>query len=307
MGWQLLFAIIATVIAIMITKPIQSFKSMAGLDPTRSLSQSAAAPGRRNRGRCGRGQPASSARRRRRGADSFRPRASPASATRCSRSSRPCRRCPRRQAVPATAYASAGAIGWAGAERMAGTAPGRRWRAPAHARRTRVRSSPNALPPDDRRGVPPEDPRPRAAGHRSCRSSRASTSGGRWSPSRQHSPADGRADTGRLGPGPGRQRHRAGHGGASRQRLTGRRPPGRHRLGRGHLAGSTPSIRRRRCGPSSRRRSYPTGIVVQSEPGVYRSGGQLKVDEYVRFPEPQVDANGEETWTPLYRAKAKAR
>ena len=52
---------------------------------------------------------------------------------------------------------------------------------------------------------------------------------------------------------------------------------------------------------------YPTGIVVQSEPGVYRSGGQLKVEEYVRFPEPQVDANGEETWTPLYHAKAKAR
>ena len=52
---------------------------------------------------------------------------------------------------------------------------------------------------------------------------------------------------------------------------------------------------------------YPTGIVVQNEPGVYRSGGQFKVDEYVRFPEPQVDANGEETWTPLYRAKAKVR
>ena len=46
---------------------------------------------------------------------------------------------------------------------------------------------------------------------------------------------------------------------------------------------------------------------MQNEPGVYRSGGQLKVEEYVRFPEPQVDANGEETWTPLYRAKAKAR
>ena len=52
---------------------------------------------------------------------------------------------------------------------------------------------------------------------------------------------------------------------------------------------------------------YPTGIVVQNEPGVYRSGGQLKVDEYVRIPEPQVDANGEETWTPLYHAKAKVR
>jgi hypothetical protein len=52
---------------------------------------------------------------------------------------------------------------------------------------------------------------------------------------------------------------------------------------------------------------YPTGIVVQNAPGLYRTGGQFKVDEYVRFPEPQVDANGEETWTPLYHAKAKVR
>ena len=36
MGWRLLFAIVATVVAIMITKPVASFKSMAGLDPTRS-------------------------------------------------------------------------------------------------------------------------------------------------------------------------------------------------------------------------------------------------------------------------------
>ncbi len=35
MGWRLLFAIVATVIAIMITKPVASFKSMAGMDPTR--------------------------------------------------------------------------------------------------------------------------------------------------------------------------------------------------------------------------------------------------------------------------------
>ena len=40
MGWQLLFAIIATVIAIMITKPVQSFKSMAGLDPNRAYLSS---------------------------------------------------------------------------------------------------------------------------------------------------------------------------------------------------------------------------------------------------------------------------
>ena len=50
---------------------------------------------------------------------------------------------------------------------------------------------------------------------------------------------------------------------------------------------------------------YPTGIVVQNDPGLYRHGPGAAVEEYLRFPEPQVDANGEETWTPLYRAKAK--
>ena len=61
MGWRLLFAIVATVIAIMITKPVASFKSMAGLDPT-VLPQLAAAPGRRNHAWCGRGAEAQPAR-----------------------------------------------------------------------------------------------------------------------------------------------------------------------------------------------------------------------------------------------------
>jgi peptidyl-prolyl cis-trans isomerase D len=30
----------------------------------------------------------------------------------------------------------------------------------------------------------------------------------------------------------------------------------------------------------------------------------IRIEEYLRFPEPQVDANGEESWTPLYHAKA---
>jgi len=50
--------------------------------------------------------------------------------------------------------------------------------------------------------------------------------------------------------------------------------------------------------------AYPTGIVVQHEQGIYRPDRPLRVEEYLRFPEPQVDANGEETWTPLYHAKA---
>jgi hypothetical protein len=50
--------------------------------------------------------------------------------------------------------------------------------------------------------------------------------------------------------------------------------------------------------------AYPTGIVVQNQPGLYRPDRPLRIEEYLRFPEPQVDANGEETWTPLYHAKA---
>jgi hypothetical protein len=50
--------------------------------------------------------------------------------------------------------------------------------------------------------------------------------------------------------------------------------------------------------------AYPTGIVVQHEQGIYRPDRPLRVEEYLRFPEPQVDANGEESWTPLYHAKA---
>ena len=49
--------------------------------------------------------------------------------------------------------------------------------------------------------------------------------------------------------------------------------------------------------------AYPTGIVVQNEQGLYRPDRPLRIEEYLRFPEPQVDANGEETWSPLYHAK----
>jgi hypothetical protein len=50
--------------------------------------------------------------------------------------------------------------------------------------------------------------------------------------------------------------------------------------------------------------AYPTGIVVQNEQGIYRPDRPLRIEEYLRFPEPQLDANGEETWTPMYHAKA---
>jgi hypothetical protein len=49
--------------------------------------------------------------------------------------------------------------------------------------------------------------------------------------------------------------------------------------------------------------TYPTGIVVQNEPNLYRPSSPLRIEEYLWFPEPQLDANGEETWTPLYHAR----
>ena len=61
-GWRMLLAIIATVIAIMFTRPVRSFKAMAGMDPNKSdgrLDDEAAdRHGCRHRGRQqGLGQP----------------------------------------------------------------------------------------------------------------------------------------------------------------------------------------------------------------------------------------------------------
>jgi hypothetical protein len=214
---------------------------------------------------------------------------------------------PAPRAVPATAYASAGAIGWAGAERMAAVGP-----RPVleGARRTTpepIRSSPNALPPQTE-VVPLEDPRPLrpvtavplGAGvdvRRPVVVEQTALSGAADATPVQPTSAD---------PGP----IRVG---------SGSDPGPTERTPRLTLAPTSPSVPaenpsvakpvdvppvvRSAAAPAV----YPTGIVVQNEPGMYRAGGQFKVDEYVRFPEPQVDAHGEETWTPLYRAKAKAR
>lgn len=52
---------------------------------------------------------------------------------------------------------------------------------------------------------------------------------------------------------------------------------------------------------------YPTGVIVQVEPdpSLYRTGQSVAHTEYVKMPEPQIDANGEETWEPMYRSKAR--
>lgn len=51
---------------------------------------------------------------------------------------------------------------------------------------------------------------------------------------------------------------------------------------------------------------YPTGIIVQADPGLYRSSGSAALregEQYHRFAEPQVDATGQETWEPIYHAE----
>ncbi len=302
MGWQLLFAIIATVIAIMITKPVQSFKSMAGLDPNRAYLSSllrraggtalGVVAGQKLSQRDDAGQG---------GASSY-PGMTPGESgvtyhVQPVEPSMP--PLPSPQVVPAAAYATAGAIGWAGAERLAG---GTRPTLEA-ARRTTpdpARTSPNALPPPTEVVAPPEDPRrlrpvalvPVVAGL-----------DGRPVVAEQTTlprSADPSAD-----PEPLRVGSSVDSGPAERTpRLTIA------------SASSSPADDAYRVSPPDPPPAvqsaeppavYPTGIVVQNEPSRYRAGGQLKVEEYVRFPEPQVDANGEETWTPLYHAKAKAR
>ncbi len=306
MGWRLLFAIVATVIGIMVTKPIQSFKSMAGLDPNRAYLSSLL----RRAGGTAVGVVAGNRLSQRddagRGSDSYSGMAPGESGVNYTvqpvEPSMPPLASP--QAVPAAAYASAGAIGWAGAERMAGTAP----RPALEGARTTpdpVRSSPNALPPDPEMVVPPEDPRrgprpvtvvPIVAGAEIRR------------PAVAEQTTPGTAEPLSADSGPVRVGTGTDTGPAERPpRLTVAATAGvatASAEGTSRIGPAGPPSAVRTVEPTA---VYPTGIVVQGEPGVYRSGGQLKVEEYVRFPEPQVDANGEETWTPLYRSKAKAR
>ncbi|HZA04263.1 MAG TPA: hypothetical protein VE617_06845 [Propionibacteriaceae bacterium] len=312
MGWKLLFAIVATVIAIMITKPVQSFKSMAGLDPTRSYLSAllrraggtalGVVAGNRLSQRDDAGRP---------GAGGY-PGMTPGDTTYRVQPVEPSMPpLPAPRAVPATAYASAGAVGWAGAERLAGVGP-----RPVleGARRTipdPVHASPNALPPPAE-VVPPEDPRPLRPLHpvtavpigggvevrRPVVVEQAALSGAANGPAAEPTQAD---------PGP----IRVGSGTDAiptepTPRLTlataatTARPT--ENASEPSPVGAPPAVR-----STEPPAVYPTGIVVQNEPGLYRAGGQFKVDEYVRFPEPQVDAHGEETWTPLYHAGAKAK
>jgi hypothetical protein len=304
MGWRLLFAIVATVIAIMITKPVASFKSMAGLDPTRSYL---GAWLRRASGTAAgvvTGQKLTD-----RSADDGRdaPAGTPGEVTTTYRvqpvepSMPPLPPPTTVQAVPVGPAANAG-LGQAGAKPRVALQPRS---VPDPERRalpgpTPVR--PNAFPtertPDE---VPPDDaPRllrpvpvvPIVAGaavRRPVVTEHAEfpAVGGRVRPE----PA-ATAPAGRPIRNP-RPRAPLVSGAAAEPHSapveTTRRPNPVH---------TEPAAR-----PAVTSVAYPTGIVVQNEPGLYRPDRPLRIEEYLRFPEPQVDANGEETWTPLYHAK----
>ena len=202
--------------------------------------------------------------------------------------------------MPTAAYGAAGALGWAGAERLAGVGPRPALEGSRRIAPDPIRTSPNALPPDTEAVVPSSDPKPVrsvtvvpiVAG---VDARRPVVGEPTVLPQPVAEPVPVESGSVRVGSS-------TEVGQAERvPRLTVAgvaTPP----VDPGRPTDPPPVVRS--AEPTA---VYPTGIVVQSEPGVYRSGGQFKVDEYVRFPEPQVDANGEETWTPLYHAKAKVR
>jgi hypothetical protein len=285
MGWRLLFAIVATVIAVMITKPVASFKSMAGLDPTRHYVGSLL---RRAGGTAlglVAGQKLSD-----RPPDSDRgtsPDATaPGEATLSTTTYRvqpvepsmpPLPPPTTVQAVTAGTSPTPRLAGWAGADQPAirgrtVTDPARRL-LPA-----RVPISPNALPietggelpADDAPPLRPATAVPIAAGVVAARRPVVAEYTAFLPTGRQSEPALIEPD-------------------------------------------DRPALQRARRSPVQLRAAaraaetsvaYPTGIVVQNEPNLYRPSGPMRIEEYLRFPEPQLDANGEETWTPLYHAGA---
>ena len=202
---------------------------------------------------------------------------------------------PSPQVVPAAAYATAGAIGWAGAERLAGAVPGRRSRLP-RTTADPVRTSPNALPPPTEVVAPPEDPRrlrpvalvPVVAG----------LDGGRR--------ADDAAPLRRPRP-PIRNRCGSAVASTLARRSLRRGSPSPRRPARRPLTTPIGSAPRPASGGAVRRAA---GRVPDRDRGAERaeqvSGRRPAQGRGVcPVPRAQVDANGEETWTPLYHAKAR--
>jgi hypothetical protein len=305
MGWQLLFAIVATVIALMITKPVTSLKSMAGLDPTRhylgellrrvsGTTLGVVAGNRVSDHDAARGAPLDV------------PVASPGETT--TYRMQPVE--PSMPPLPPPATVLAVPVGYAAAPRLQGAeaehraalqsepVPGAERRAlPAP---TLV--SPNAVPNQTVEEPPPDDS-PRllrpvrvvpVAGTAIRRQVAAEQTAFPAVDDRELTEPPITEPAGRPITSPGRQAPVVGATAAATHYPAPIGNP--HRV---NLVDHEPAAR-----PGGTTVTYPTGIVVQNEHGIYRPDRPLRIEEYLRFPEPQVDANGEETWTPLYRAKA---
>jgi hypothetical protein len=309
MGWRLLLAIVVTVIAIMITKPISSFKSMAGLDPSRHYlgpllrriggTALGVAAGQRIADR--QDQPSQ-------GTPLVAGAPGEATTGRPSYTIQPVEPSipplpapivlPVRTALPATAATSPIArLPAAAAHRAALAAAAEEpvRTVPAELPPTvpaAIPANPNALPPETVR--PDEAPRlrpltvvPRAAGPVTVRPVVVG---------RAELPTTAGSQPGLTGP-IGRASH---HSELDSPMITVAGPlPGHTVAGGKKTAGAIAAA-------AGTPVTYPTGILVQHEPNLYRPGGSLRIEEYLWFPEPQLDANGEETAAPLYRAKAAA-
>ncbi len=309
MGWQLLFAIVATVIAIMLTKPIASLKSMAGLDPTRHYlgdllrraggTALGVVAGERVADRTADADyevPVNTA------ADT------PAGTTyrvQPVEPSMPPLPPPRVQVV-AVGSATTPRLEPSVAEEPVPLA-GRPVRdLERQALPTSTPASPNALPPETVEEVQPDDaPRPVqpvrvipiVAGSVMRRPVVSEQAG--------YPPVDSRAAAELAASEP--DSPPTGQLGQQAQPVVTTEAvphpqPIEKTSRRTNQVDHQPGAR-----AAETTVAYPTGIVVQTEQGIYRPDRPLRVEEYLRFPEPQLDANGEETWSPIYHAKAASR
>jgi hypothetical protein len=283
MGWRLLFAIVATVIAVMITKPVASFKSMAGLDPTRhyvgSLLRRAGGTalgviaGHKVSDRpadSGRGTPQDAT-----APGEVTPNTTTYTVQAVEPSMPPLAPPTTAQAVTAGTDTTPGLAEWEGAYLAAIRSRSVTARPVLPAR---VPLSSNGLPSETGGQMPPDGaPRLRPVTREPIVTGAVTA--------RQPVVAEYLAF-----PPAGRQ---------SEPTMT--EPDNRPALQPARRSGVDTGAAAQAAKTSV---VYPTGIVVQNEPNLYRPNGPLRIEEYLRFPEPQLDANGEETWTPLYHARA---
>jgi hypothetical protein len=293
MGWQLLLAIVATVIAIMITKPVASFKAMAGLDPTRSYLGALLRRAGGTAAGVVAGQKLADP-----SADASRdaPAGTPGEVTTTYRVQ------PVEPSMPPLPPpTTAQAVSRVALDGQSVSDGGRR------ALPAPIPVGPNTLPMEQTaEEVPPDDePRPLrpvavvpivdgTAVRRPVAAEHAAVPG-----------VDGRVRREPAielaGPPIVQPERRAPLVGAT---AVAAPHPAPHPAPIESLRPTDTVSHRAANRPAETAVTYPTGIVVQNEHGIYRPDRPLRIEEYLRFPEAQLDANGEETWTPLYHAKA---